>query len=343
MKYILRYFLIYLLGLLSGLVFVTLYVSAIQRSANISYDDLPVDQYQPDISITSENDIFEIREKLIEYLFNRKDLENVSPPRVENGTMRVDMQNGIVSKIELISPKGEHETLIIYHTGHEGLTKVEAEFIDKLVQAGYPVWRIDMPFVGDNNQTIRVSIPKVGTISISNHDQMIYLSPVTDGSPIRYFIEPVVAAINEAINLGYKRIIMIGLSGGGWTTTLAAAIDPRIDASYSVAGTIPIGLRFDHSKNWGDWEQTFPDLYQIASYEDLYIMASNSRKHIQVLNEFDPCCFDDPRYYVYEAAVHQTMEKIEGIFEVWWNEDEKQHHINPITEQMILNDLSKFP
>ena len=26
-----------------------------------------------------------------------------------------------------------------------------------------------------------------------------------------------------------ERIIMMGLSGGGWTTTLAAAVDPRIE------------------------------------------------------------------------------------------------------------------
>ena len=25
-----------------------------------------------------------------------------------------------------------------------------------------------------------------------------------------------------------ERVIMMGLSGGGWTTTLAAAVDPRI-------------------------------------------------------------------------------------------------------------------
>lgn len=40
---------------------------------------------------------------------------------------------------------------------------------------------------------------------------------------IKYFIEPVVLAINYATSvLGYKRIVMLGLSGGGWSTTLAS-------------------------------------------------------------------------------------------------------------------------
>ena len=31
---------------------------------------------------------------------------------------------------------------------------------------------------------------------------------------------------------------MIGLSGGGWSTTVAAALDPRIGLSLPVAGSV---------------------------------------------------------------------------------------------------------
>lgn len=38
----------------------------------------------------------------------------------------------------------------------------------------------------------------------------------------KFFVEPVILTINYAkMVLGYKRIVMMGLSGGGWTTTLA--------------------------------------------------------------------------------------------------------------------------
>ena len=39
---------------------------------------------------------------------------------------------------------------------------------------------------------------------------------------------------------------MIGLSGGGWTTTVAAAIDPRVGLSIPVAGSLPFDMRFQH-------------------------------------------------------------------------------------------------
>ena len=40
---------------------------------------------------------------------------------------------------------------------------------------------------------------------------------------MRYFLEPVVLVVNYAVEvLKYKHIVMAGLSGGGWTTTIAA-------------------------------------------------------------------------------------------------------------------------
>ena len=69
---------------------------------------------------------------------------------------------------------------------------------------------------------------------------------------IRFFVEPVVLTINYAIGvLGYSSVLMMGKSGGGWTTTLAAALDPRIGASFAVAGSLP--LRFQ-PRQW-DFEQ----------------------------------------------------------------------------------------
>ena len=58
---------------------------------------------------------------------------------------------------------------------------------------------------------------------------------------------------------------MIGLSGGGWTTTLYAAIDPRVRLSFPVAGTLPDYLRLGRPGDKGDWEQFYPDLYKVAN------------------------------------------------------------------------------
>mgnify|MGYP001437335952 CR=1 FL=1 len=45
---------------------------------------------------------------------------------------------------------------------------------------------------------------------------------------------------------------------------IISAIDDRVNESYSVAGSFPIWLRSD-SRDFGDYEQTIPEFYQILS------------------------------------------------------------------------------
>ena len=65
---------------------------------------------------------------------------------------------------------------------------------------------------------------------------------------------------------------MMGLSGGGWTTTLAAALDPRIDLSIPIAGSIP--CNFGHTSI--DFEQFCERPYnQVCDYECQYVLRSS--------------------------------------------------------------------
>jgi len=64
-------------------------------------------------------------------------------------------------------------------------------------------------------------------------------------SPLRYFMEPTYLTVNYAKAAGYEQIYMAGLSGGGWSTTFAAAIDKRIDASFPIAGSLPCDMASD--------------------------------------------------------------------------------------------------
>ena len=61
--------------------------------------------------------------------------------------------------------------------------------------------------------------------------------------PLRYFVEPVVLTTNYATKQGYDSIHMAGLSGGGWTTTVAPAVDERIVSSFPIAGSVPCAMR----------------------------------------------------------------------------------------------------
>ena len=54
--------------------------------------------------------------------------------------------------------------------------------------------------------------------------------------PLRYFLEPAYLTMNYAKAQGYDDVYMAGLSGGGWSTTFASAIDNRIKGSFPIAG-----------------------------------------------------------------------------------------------------------
>jgi hypothetical protein len=117
------------------------------------------------------------------------------------------------------------------------------------------------------------------------------------GSVWKYFIEPVVASVNYLLAQGdpsappvYSEIDMLGLSGGGWTTVITAAVDPRIRTSVHVAGSEPLDF-WNEVQN--DDEQTLPGLYAVAGYRDLYVLGASGagRRQLQVLNRDDSCCF----------------------------------------------------
>ena len=89
---------------------------------------------------------------------------------------------------------------------------------------------------------------------------------------------------------------MVGLSGGGWYTTFLSSLIPEINSSYSIAGTAPL-IFYAIFDNHGDWEQHETSIFKEITYVDLYILSTldenfnSNRKHYQIYNHNDPCCF----------------------------------------------------
>ena len=161
-----------------------------------------------------------------------------------------------------------------------------------------------MPLTGRNNRPTAQG--RFGPIRLREHDDLALL-PTGAQHPIGLFFEPLRVAV-DALSPSYRRIVMVGLSGGGWATTVYAALDPRISASYPVAGSLPFPLRY---QTVGDWEQTLPALYEIADYLDLYVLGSigRGRSQLQILNEQDPCCFAGQGYTLYERSSRLGSER----------------------------------
>lgn len=133
-------------------------------------------------------------------------------------------------------------------------------------------------------------------------DTTAFLTNVV-GSPIRFFLESTAISLNHLKKRNvvggfpkYRAYHMLGLSGGGWTTTVYAAIDPAIRCSFPVAGTIPLYLRSGGSI--GDREQYEPTFYSLAGYQDLYVLGAHGRgrKQVQILGRKDDCCFGEAQH-----------------------------------------------
>lgn len=187
---------------------------------------------------------------------------------------------------EAPEPPHRGKTLVIFHHGHGG-SKGCPNYGDTdgtgdwLNQLGMDVATMMMPFFDCNTM-----VHQPGSLHAwfkLFEDQRIPW--------VRFFLEPVIKTINFAKErLGYERVILAGLSGGGWTTTLVAALDPRIELSIPMAGSIPCDFR-PTSK---DFEQ-FCNLHWtgIGNYTALYVLAALEphRTSLQLLHEADPCCF----------------------------------------------------
>jgi len=189
-----------------------------------------------------------------------------------------------------------------------------------------------------------VGLDHFGKIILHSHNQMMLLTP-EKGHPVKYFMEPVAAITNYAQIFDFKRLIMIGISGGGWTTTLYSAIDPRIDISYPVAGTLPHYLRardFGGNGSMGDYEQRSAQIYKRANYLELYIMASHgqNRRQLQILNEFDSCCFSGTGFKTYKDIIKKRVAQLgKGRYDIFLDSTHRQHQISPWALEIIFNDL----
>jgi len=136
----------------------------------------------------------------------------------------------------------------------------------------------------------------------------------------------------------------MGLSGGGWTTTLIAALDTRIQHSYPVAGSLPLYLRNFENRNWGDYEQWLPSFYESIEYLDLYVMGAHGagRSQTQTLLKFDTCCFGLEETPAYVASVQDAVRTAgSGSFDFWLDDTVINHLVSPCVMERILDDLEE--
>lgn len=236
----------------------------------------------------------------VDYTANRPLWVTPATTVVRAAHVRDPITPDVYSVLYLLEPPTDNDCLFIYSYGHTGAFIIfggntaqgEKDLINARLMAGCDVLLSFMPYNGDNGIVSPTTFP--GNWHNHPHDFMASAETATS-TPIRYFMDPPIVGITWAIsrNGSYSKIGMAGLSGGGWTTVMAAAIDTRITHSYSVAGTMPMHIRAGNAGDLGDWEQSGSDWLGIADYMDLYILGAlePNRRSMQIWNTADSCCF----------------------------------------------------
>jgi len=326
----------------------------------------PIDHiYQNDIEslihISSSNDIDEKRNSLINFIWKENGFP-ISLPTIEHDltdpdfydmvnlkqidSLTIEMKHGINSIGYLFLAENSNNDLIVFHQGHAKQNfSDDKELIQYFLDKGYSVLILVMVTHGMNNEPI-VEFPEFGKIKLESHKYFKFLDDDSFSS-ISYFVEPPAVFLNYIDeNFSFNSYHMIGLSGGGWVTTLYSAIDPRIEKSFSVAGSVPIFLRHTPPSNFGDHEQTLPELYRIANYLDLYVMASfgENRNFIQIFNKYDPCCFSGDYYTTYEKFIQSRVSELNsGQFEIFLDDSHENHIISDKSIEFIINKIENEP
>ena len=222
---------------------------------------------------------------------------------------------GPMSTIVWFEPRRPVEgRFAIYHEGHGGpAVDIGADTIDWLLARGWNVIALDMPLLGGNSGATRPGLD--GHADFETLDTGIV-------SPLEHFLLPVKTVVDLITATAGRLdpdILLIGRSGGGWTTYVYGAIDPRIDFAVSIAGGRPISTRLDApwgAAELGDYEQAAPHLYDAVPHEHL-LLAAGARASFHVFNRWDTCCFrvqPGDSFVRYLRRAGMVMGKPIGVF-----------------------------
>ena len=325
------------------------------------------------ITINSENDLIKKRDKLIDYIWmgdgfpsqfpDNVDM-NISPngyqdiknlERIDSFTINMDfgkyedkiflskdMEMNSISY--LFTPTISNKKLVIFHQGHDEQDFLEDKSkISEFLNHGYSVLMLSMPGKGMNNEPI-LEFERFGKLRLNSHNHFNLIDNEYF-HPLKFFVEPIIVSLNYIEqNFDYDNYYMVGLSGGGWTTTLTSALDHRISKNYSIAGSFPLYMKSDRL-NFGDYEQSKPELYSIATYAELYIMSSfyTDQHSVQIFIYNDPCCFQAELYekFPYGTVIQDQLDILGGggKFSVFLDNSTRVHEVSDHALSLILDDM----
>lgn len=319
------------------------------------------------ITVATAEDVADRRARLVDYLWKGEGLPTRVPDR-ERGVELADLDaldHAGVDRATVVMRHGLTTTSYVAHprrpvpgrfgcflAGHgDGRQpryhRPQLAVMRTLLDHGYQVAGLDMPLQGWNSPHLDDPDDGAPPPADPRSHEVLARYDRPDFSAATYFVEPLVALLNQAEREApLESVVTVGFSGGSWTTVLHAAIDPRVTLSIQVAGSWPFYLRpypAEHP-NYGDWEQrreSLPGLYDIAGYLDLYVLgaAGEGRQQLQVLNRFDPSCFPGVGYRSYAQPVRDRAALLGGGWDVVDDPTHGLHQVSPFAVEVLAAEL----
>ena len=351
-----------------------------ERAARLLYsgDDIEfIDNFHPDvfktdpaalIRIDSADIAKETRQALRRYIWKNASGEAASLPiQVEHdfqdpryadlqnleGIDRISLEDpmGFDSVVYGFRPRDEIAGIVFYHQGHGGDFVLGKPIIQRLLSRNYLVFGFAMPALGLNSRP-EIDHPRFGKIDFAGspgygqrkHNLIHYLDS-DSYSGLRLFMDPLATMLDYAEReYRVSDVIMIGLSGGGWTTQVLAALDSRVSYSYPVAGALPLYLRMvPPNQPLSDFEfSNVTDFYRIANYLDLFVLAASGegRRQVQIVNVYDPVFSRGRGSETYVGPVQDAVASTgSGSFDVLFDASHAEHAISDHAIEFILKDI----
>jgi pimeloyl-ACP methyl ester carboxylesterase len=315
--------------------------------------DIPKTVTKPTVRISSQADIAAKRQSLTRLVWKADVIPKGWPNLRQDGVsaplrdglpaaevLHVDLPLGMDSRVYYMKQPST-ECLVIYHDGHHAELRAP-HILTGIWESGCSLLYFNMPLHG-GNAIPKIDHPHLGTFRLFSHN-LLQLVDLGDFTLLQVFLEPLVQVLNKVLTEQQAdTVLMIGFSGGGWTTAVYAAIDPRIEASVHVAGSLPLFL---HSvppfSEIGDIEQYYPPLLALVDYTELYVMAANhGRRQLQILNRYDPCCFAGEASTIYAPAVRSAAQKVGGHWDQWLDGTHAAHQISPAAVAKVMEFIQR--
>jgi dienelactone hydrolase len=311
--------------------------------------------YRHLIGITNREDAAARRAAMAAYIFrgepaglsrlpDRIERDIIFPPLLNLSLSRIDrysveMPFGVNSEIFHLVPQQQRGCLMIYQEGHLASFLERKRFLKRFTAEGCDVLALSLPLTGGVNSRPEIDHPRFGRLLLNDPGDLELLDSASYSS-LSYFITPLVAALNQALSeQPFDRIGATGFSGGGWAVQILAALDPRIQATYSVAGSSPLGVHAA-KPDWGSPEQRQGRFYEIATYTEIYVLAADNagRRHLQYFNETDPCCFSGHSWDAWKQAVAERAAHLGGEFHILTYASDRHALTKPVA-LAILDDF----